>query len=157
MKYILCSLLVVSLSTLSHAQPTSNEILSKVKNISNLYSDGHASLVEKSIQFKDVINPKNGLCVTLVSFFMEGFSGGNNTSQFIAFLNCQNSNKERGENTQVVKNVIGIHPFYHHKNIYDINSAKYSNKSIVIDSPSITVHFSKKHSIWWSVNKHIDN
>ncbi|MCP4326201.1 MAG: hypothetical protein GY787_31070 [Alteromonadales bacterium] len=118
-------------------------IISQVKKASNLYSDGNASLNIKSIKAADVIESDKRSCVTLVSFYMEGFSGGNNSSQFIAFLNCNHTK------------VMGVHPFYHHRNKYDINSATYKNKTICIPSPKGSISFSNKHSIWWSQSEQI--
>jgi len=142
MKYLYSLGFIFTIFT-AQAVENNDGIISQVKKASNLYGDGNASLNIKSIKAVDVIEPDKKSCVTLVSFYMEGFSGGNNSSQFIAFLNCSNTK------------VMGGHPFYHHRNQYDIKSATYKDKTISIPSPKGAINFSNKHSIWWSQSEQI--
>jgi len=142
MKY-LYSLGVIFTVFTAQAVEINDGIISQVKKASNLYGDGNSSLIIKSLKAVNVIEPDKGSCVTLASFYMEGFSGGNNSSQFIAFLNCNNTK------------VMGIQPFYHHRNKYDIKSATYKNKTISIPSPKGSISFTNKYSIWWSQSEQI--
>lgn len=142
MKY-LYSLGFIFTAFTAQAADINDKIVSQIEKTSVLYGDGNASLNLKSLISVDVIEPDKGNCVTLVSFYMEGFSGGNNRSQFIVFLDCHSSK------------VMGVHPFYHHRNKYDIKSATYKNRTITIPSPLGEIRFSNKYSIWWSPSEQI--
>lgn len=155
MKYLI-GLLFLFLSAPALAEEVSPEIFSQVEKIAQLYGDGYAFLEKQTVQVKDVIEPQNGYCVTLVSFYMSGFSGGNNSSQFIAFLKCRGKTGNYDTGSEFVKSIIGIHPFYHHRNKYDLASAKYNGRVISIDSPIGQISFTNQHSIWWSQNEQID-
>jgi len=145
MKYLYRLGLIFTIFTIFTAQAVeiNDEIISQVKKVSSLYGDGNASLNIKSLKALDVIEPDKGSCVTLVSFYMEGFSGGNNSAQFIVILNCDNAN------------VMGVHPFYHQRNKYDIKAATYKNKTIKIPSPKGSISFTNKYSIWWSQSEQV--
>jgi len=140
----------------TQASEVSPEIRSQVEKVSTLYGDGKASLRVKTIQVKDVVDEETGYCVTLVSFYMSGFSGGNNSSQFITFLKCKNENGDYAPNVKFEKSIIGVHPFYHHRNKYDLESATYIGRIITINSPKGGVNFTNKYSIWWSQSEQID-
>ncbi|PVZ72187.1 hypothetical protein [Pelagibaculum spongiae] len=131
---LIFSMFLLSLSLSSFAALDDKGIKDKVRIISKLYGDNYAVLLPKSIKTKKM----DRAGVTVISFHMEGFSGGNNSSQFIVFLNSDS------------QNVMGIHPYYHHRNFYDINSAIYSDKVITINSPSGVISFYRKYSIWLS-------
>lgn len=139
----------------TQATQVTPEIHSQVEKISLLYGDGQASLRLKTIQVKDVVDQKTGYCVTLVSFYMSGFSGGNNSSQFIALLNCKSATGDYEPSFKFEKNIIGVHPFYHHRNEYDLESATYVGRIITINSPKGSVNFTNKYSIWWSQSEQI--
>lgn len=143
-------LFLLFITLTASAGEVTDEITSQVKSIASLYGDGQAGLVEKSIQVREVTELKGQNCVTLVSFYMGGFSGGNNTSQFIVFLKCRGKVGDVDPTSQFNKSVIGIHPFYHHRNKYDIHSARYENRVITIASPKGEIEFTNRYSIWWS-------
>ncbi len=148
MKYLLSIFcLVISLSCF--AKTHNNEIIKQVHTISKLYGDGFAKLLSKTIKTKTLQSAK-GACVNIASFYMEGFAGGNNLAQFIVFINCKRQNGVPESNKKFVNNVIGIHPFYHHRNTYNIGSAVYNKNEITISSPKGDISFYRKHSIWWS-------
>ena len=144
------SIVLLILASSSHAALVGDDIIAMVNKISELYGDGQASLVKKSIIVKEVYKENSNSCVTLLSFSMEGFSGGNNTAQFIAFLTCQQPEKAADANHVFQRRVVGVHPFYHHRNRYDVSSAVYENQQVVISSPAGKVSFTNKFSIWWS-------
>jgi len=148
MKYLLCIFfLIVSPSCL--AETHNDKVIEQVQMISTLYGDGFAKLLSNTIETKKLQSPK-GSCVNIASFHMEGFSGGNNSAQFIIFINCHRQNGDPESSKKFVKNVIGVHPFYHHRNTYDIESAVFNKNEITISSPKGDVSFYKKHSIWWA-------
>ena len=136
---LIFSFFLLSLSLSSFAAVNDQSIEDKVSAISKLYGDNYAVLLPKSIKTKKI----DEAGVIVVSFHMEGFSGGNNSSQFIVFLNSES------------QNVIGIHPYYHHRNYYDINSTTYSDKVITINSSNGVISFYRKYSIWLSSTEQI--
>ena len=160
MKYLynLVLLVVVGITFVvftTQASEVTPEIRSQVEKVSELYGDGKASLRVNTIKVKDVVNEKTGYCVTLVSFYMSGFSGGNNSSQFITFLKCRSKTGDYEPNFKFNKSIIGVHPFYHHRNKYDLDSATYIDRIITINSPKGAVNFTDKYSIWWSQSEQI--
>lgn len=141
MKLITLLLMTLSLSVVAD---TGQQFINvKVKAVSELYSDGYAQLVTKSIKYRTLHNEGHKSCVNVASFFMEGFSGGNNSAQFLLLLSC--TNNKNGE-----LSVQGIHPFYHFRNHYELSTASYQGKTITIDSQKGSVSFTNKYSIWWS-------
>ena len=139
----LLALLLIILSFNVSADSGQDSIIKKVKEVSELYSDGYAQVVAKSIEYRSLRDESGKSCVNVASFFMEGFSGGNNSAQFLLFLSCSKNNN--GE-----LSVQGIHPFYHFRNHYDLSTASYQDRTITIASPEGSIGFTSKHSIWWS-------
>jgi hypothetical protein len=136
--------LAVVLAFLSFgASANEDSIKKRVGAISELYSDGYAKLLPESIKNQTLKSENGKSCVNLVSFFMEGFSGGNNSSQFLLFLSC--SNNGNGE-----PSILGVHPLYHFRNSYDLTTATYKEKVITISSPKGNINFTNKSSIWWA-------
>jgi hypothetical protein len=143
MKYLLC-FLCISCSFSNYAALNEAEIIEKVHSISKLYGDGFATLVSKSLRTKTLKDSK-GNCVSITSFHMEGFAEGNNAAQFIVFINCHRLNGNPESTQAFAKNVIGIHPFYQHRNTYDVDSAEYNENAneITISSPKGLSYFIK--------------
>ena len=136
--------LALILAFISLGASANDELIKeKVGSISELYSDGYGKLVPDTIKSQILKNETGQSCVNLISFFMEGFSGGNNSSQFLVFLSC--SNNRNGE-----LNILGVHPLYHFRNSYDLTTAVYKEKVITINSSQDSISFTNKSSIWWS-------
>lgn len=149
-KYLFAFLLLV-VSGVSHASDEYIAFKSQIESVAELYGDGYAKFLPNSIKTIDVTNAENGYCVTLVSFYMEGFSRGNNAAQFIVFLNCRSKKGDYDENDRFVKNVIGIHPFYFFRDSLDLSTASYSGRLVSIKSKKGNIkNFTNKGSIWWS-------
>lgn len=154
MKYLLCSLLTL-FSLPCFAETIDAFYRDKITHIADLYGDGQASLVNKSFRHSTIVSTTSNAseCVNLVSFVMEGFSGGNNSAQFIVFFSCRSGKGDADSTKALTPSVTGIHAFYHHRNYYDIQSATLSGNSITINSPKGEATFSRKYSIWWSGNE----
>lgn len=120
----------------------------QIDSIAGLYNDGFASVVKKSVAIKEVRSDKNA-CINLLSFYMEGFSGGNSAAQFIVFINCTRVNGDPTSTKEYEKNVVGIFPFYQRRNHYQINSATFEDGVVSITSPQGLVSFKQDNSLWW--------
>lgn len=156
MKYLL-SIILLSLASLVSATDETNNVKAHVLKISELYGDGHSQLLINSIETKKLTNSKTGYCINITSFGMEGFSGGNNYSQFIVFLKCNSNAGDSNGNLNESENkwhVIGVHPLYFHKDSLDLSTANYDEHtvSINIKTNKKTYTFTSKESIWWYRN-----
>ena len=145
-KLILLLNILVSFGCFSAEIPP--ELSKQIDSISGLYTDGFASVVQKSIETKELRSAKNA-CINLLSFYMEGFSGGNNSAQFIVFINCTRVNGDPTSTKEYLQNVVGIFPFYQRRNHYQINSATFENGVVSISSSKGVVSFKQESTLWW--------
>lgn len=156
MKYIV-SIILLSLSSLVSASDGTSTLKEQVLKISELYGDGFSKVIDSSIETQKVTSAKTGYCVNLISFAMEGFSGGNNYSQFIVFVKCKSKTGDSNGSSDIRANklhVMGIHPLYLHRDSLDLSTASYEDRIVSISTKSNkkVYSFTSKKSIWWYRN-----
>jgi hypothetical protein len=155
-RYIL-TVFIFIYSALANASNTETDLNAQIKEISQLYNDGYATFLPNTIRSKVVIDVKTGSCVKMATFFMEGFTQGNNISQFVVFFRCKKVNGDYDTDYKHKESVTGVFPIALFKNSLDLNTAAYSSmNTISIKSKSgnkvIDFHHTGR---WWQQKQQI--
>lgn len=145
------ALLLVSLVTSVSATEYDTLIKNEIKNISDIYSDGYATLKIESIKSKVLRKQNDGYCFIITSFNMEGYFNVQNISQYIVLLECNRNSKTQPNKDIYVSSVF---PFMSPKVFLDVDTATFKSKrSIEIFSKNNKAYrlFERKRTRWWSL------
>ncbi|WP_417582983.1 hypothetical protein [Nitrincola sp.] len=151
-KYIMLLVVALAFNSAFAIDEVSSEYQDEIFLIYDLYKDSQASLVEESINLKIIRNDNGSNKITLASFVVEGFHGGNNLNQFFVMF----ESNENQENNKTM--VTGVFPVGIFKVAYDIENSEYSSGKIRIPAPqnpqaswhtANDLEFQKVGSLWW--------